>query len=328
MSATGSVVTLGETMALLDAPASGRLGPGSSLPLGLGGAESNVAIGLARLGVACTWISRVGDDALGTFVTREIQAEGVRVLAHRDPEAPTGLMLKEHRHGRPWRVRYYRRGSAASRLSAADIHDTVSAAIANADVLHLSGITAALGPGPLGAVERAIEVARAAGTLVSFDVNHRSTLWSDAEAARVLTRLVAAADLVFAGPQEATLVLGHGPLDGPPTVEDGEALARALVKRGPRTVVVKLGALGALAMSGDEVHAAPARPITVVDPVGAGDSFVAGYLSEVVAGGSLPDRLRMGNVLGAAVCEVRGDWEGLPTRDELRERPDAQDVVR
>ena len=329
MTPSGSVVTMGETMALLDAPASGRLGSGSTLPLGLGGAESNVAIGLARLGVACTWVSRVGDDALGSFLTREIRAEGVRVVAHRDPGAPTGLMIKEYRGARPWRVRYYRSGSAASRLSTADVDDAaVAAAITEADVLHLSGITAALGPAPRAAVERAIEVARAAGTLVSFDVNHRATLWSDDEAAPVLARLAAAADLVFAGPEEAALVLGR---DRPPpqaTFDDGEVLARELAKRGPGTVVVKLGALGALALSGDETHRAPARPVVVVDPVGAGDGFVAGYLSEAVAHRQVAECLRMGNALGAAVCGMRGDWEGLPTRDELAERPDTEDVVR
>jgi 2-dehydro-3-deoxygluconokinase len=317
-----AVVTVGETMALLDAPASGRLG--TVLPVGMGGAESNVAIGLARLGVDCTWVSRVGDDALGTFLTREIRAEGVRVLATRDPGAPTGLMLKELRNGRPWRVRYYRAGSAASRLSSADV-DAVAEEIAAADVLHLTGITAALGPAPRAAVERAMQVARAAGTLVSFDVNHRATLWSGDEAAPVLARLTAAADLVFAGPEEAALVLDRTP--GPVTVDEGEGLGRELAKRGPATVVVKLGALGALAVAGDEVHHAPALPITVVDPVGAGDAFVAGYLSEVVAGVTVPERLRTGNACGAAVCGVRGDWEGLPTRAELTELGD-EEVVR
>ena len=177
-----AVVTVGETMALLDVPASGRLGAGSALPVGIGGAESNVAIGLARLGVDCSWVSRVGDDALGTFVTRESRAEAVRVTAVRDPDAPTGLMLKEHRNARPSRVRYYRAGSAASRLSAADV-DAVSDEIGAAVVLHLTGITAALGASPLAAVQRAMEVARAAGTLVSFDVNHRATLWRDETAA-------------------------------------------------------------------------------------------------------------------------------------------------
>lgn len=328
MSSPGSVVTLGETMALLDAPASGRLGAGSALPLGIGGAESNVAIGLARLGVECTWISRVGDDALGTFVTREIRAEGVRVLVHRDPVAPTGLMLKEHRDGKPWRVRYYRTGSAASQLSAADIDDTAAAAIADATVLHLTGITAALGPKPLAALEHATEIARACGTLVSFDVNHRATLWPDHVAAPVLARLCATADLVFAGPEEAALILGRDEPTGPVTFEDGEALARELAKRGPRTVVVKLGALGAVAVSGDQVDRAPAAAVTVVDPVGAGDAFAAGYLSEVVAGGSLDRCLSVGNTLGGAVCQVRGDWEGLPHRAELHRRPGVSDVLR
>lgn len=318
-----SVLTIGESMALLDAPAAGRLG--AALPVRIGGAESNVAIGLARLGVDATWVSRVGDDALGTFVTREIRAEGVRVLAGRDAAAPTGLMVKEHRGGRPSRVRYYRAGSAASRLSPADV-DAVAGEIAAADVVHLTGITAALGAGPRAAVGRAVELARAAGTSVSFDVNHRATLWADDVAAPVLARLAASADLVFAGPEEAALVLGRAP--AAPSFEEGELLARELAERGPRTVVIKLGALGALALSGDEVHRVAALPIAVVDPVGAGDAFVAGYLGEVVAGGSVPDALHTANACGAAVCQVPGDWEGLPTRAELADLGDEREVVR
>ena len=324
--AHGSVVTLGETMALLNTPASGRLSSGSLLPVGIGGAESNVAIALARLGIPCTWISRVGADALGTLVVREIRAEGVHVVAERDAEASTGMMLKEFRGGRPWRVRYYRAGSAASRLSAADVDERT---VAEADVLHLTGITPALGPAPLHAVERAIEIARATGTLVSFDVNYRAALWPPAQAAPVLARLAASADLLFAGPNEAALVLGWDPPEARlPTFEDGEALARGLGKLGPATVVVKLGALGALAARGDEVHHGPAQPITVVDAVGAGDAFVGGYLSELVSAGSLPDCVRMGNALGAAVCQAPGDWEGLPTRDELGDRAHSDEIVR
>ena len=193
-------------------------------------------------------------------------------------------------------------------------------------LLHLTGITAALGPAPLAAVERAMQVARAAGTPVSFDVNHRATLWPDEVAAPVLARLAAAADLVFAGPEEAALVLGRPPV--PPSFEEGELLARELAKRGPRTVVVKLGALGALALSGDEAHRASALAVAVVDPVGAGDAFVAGYLSEVVAGGPVPDALRTANACGAAVCGVPGDWEGLPTRAELADVGGDQEIVR
>jgi 2-dehydro-3-deoxygluconokinase len=321
----GSVVTLGETMALLTAPSGRQLRSGTCLPVGIGGAESNVAIGLARLGVASTWISRVGDDAFGALVTREIRGEGVQVIAGQDSAAPTGMMVKEHRGGQPWRVRYYRAGSAASRLSPADIDDT---AVADADVLHLTGITPALGPGPLRAVEHAIEIAHRSNTLVSFDVNYRVTLWSPERAATVLSRLAATVDLIFAGPEEAALILGWEPPTGLPTVEDGENFARGLAKLGPETVVVKLGALGALGLTADRVKHAPAARITVVDAVGAGDAFVAGYLSERVAGAPMIDCLRMGNTLGGAVCQAPGDWEGLPTRDELSNPILAGDVLR
>ena len=187
----------------------------------------------------------------------------------------------------------------------------------DADVLHLTGITPALGPGPLEAVEHAIDIARQSGTLVSFDVNYRATLWSAEQAAPVLARIAAAVDLIFAGPEEAALILGWPPAPGAPTVEDGENLARGLAKLGPSTVVVKLGALGALGLTADTVHYAPAAAITVVDAVGAGDAFVAGYLSELVTGATIAECLAMGNTLGGAVCQQPGDWEGLPTRDEL-----------
>jgi 2-dehydro-3-deoxygluconokinase len=304
-----AVVTLGETMALLGVPANGLVR--EPVPIGLGGAESNVAIGLSRLGIPVTWISRLGDDALGSYLLRELRAEGVTVLADRDPEAPTGLMVKEHRNGTPTRVRYYRSGSAASRLSPADVDEKL---IAEADVLHLTGITPALGEGPRAAVVHAVEVARAAGTLVSLDVNHRRTLWSDAEARETLRSLLPAIDLLFAGPEEAALILGL-PTPGT-TWESGETLAARLAALGPATVVLKLGALGALA-HGDSVVRGEARPRTVVDVVGAGDAFVAGYLSELVRGSEPRRCLAVGNLAGGAVVGVRGDWEGLPTPAEL-----------
>jgi 2-dehydro-3-deoxygluconokinase len=320
---TGSVVTLGETMALLTAPSGRHLRGGTQLPIGIGGAESNVAIGLARLDVPVTWISRVGDDAFGAMVTREIRAEGVRVAAIVDTAAPTGLMVKEHLHGTPVRVRYYRAGSAASRLSPVDLDRTL---IADARVLHLTGITAALSPTALETVREAIRIARAAGTLVSFDVNHRVALWSTERATEVLRELCAAADLVFAGVSEAELVLG---VPGGSGSAGEDALAAGLAALGPATVVLKLGAAGALARTDGSTLRAAAEPIEVVDPVGAGDAFVAGYLSALTEGLPVDVCLRRGNQLGGAVCRVPGDWEGLPTRDELqRLGSHLEDVVR
>ncbi|OLR92710.1 sugar kinase [Actinokineospora bangkokensis] len=291
-------------MALLTVPASGvATGPPV---LGVGGAESNVAIAVARLGGRATWVSRVGDDALGRAVTREVRAEGVDVRAPLDPGAPTGLMVKEVRGGHPSAVRYYRAGSAASRLSESDVDPELVAA---ADVLHLTGITPALGPGPLRAVERAIALARAAGVPVSFDVNHRRTLWADSRAAPVLARLVASADLVFAGVEEAELVLGRGGTD--------EELAAGLTALGPATAVLKLGERGALAHADGRFVPAPTTPVRVVDPVGAGDGFVGGYLAELVLGEPVERCLATANAVGGYACTVPGDWEGLPTRADL-----------
>jgi 2-dehydro-3-deoxygluconokinase len=268
----------------------------------------------------------LGADAFGALITRELRAEGVRVIAQRDPIAPTGMMVKEHRNGSPWRVRYYRSNSAAAQLTPADLDE---ASIAEADVLHLTGITPALGPGPLLTIQRAIDIAHAAGTLVSLDVNYRTTLWPPEEAGAALSELAAGVDLLFAGPEEAELLLGWNQQPSSTTTfEDGENLARALLKLGPSTVVVKLGALGAIAVDGDQTYRSSTLPITVVDAVGAGDAFVAGYLSEHVGGAAIPECLKMGNILGGAVCQQPGDWEGLPTRDELTDSTFTGEVVR
>ena len=307
------VVTFGETVALLSAPEGRRLGNISSLSVGIGGAESNVAIALSRLGIACTWMGRVGADSFGDLVVREIPAEGVHVVAHRDDTGRTAVMVKEHPSGRPCRIWYYRHDSAASRLTPQDLDE---GEIAAAGVFHLTGITAGLGPGSLWAVRWAIEVARLANTLVSFDVNYRASLWSVHEASPVLRDLVARSHIVFAGLTEAALVLSGTP--AAPAGNDpwmlGEKLAHEIAALGPTRVVIKLGSHGALSLCDGEVHRADAHRVTVIDPVGAGDAFVGGYLSELVHDRPAATCLRTGNRLGALVCAARGDWEGLPDR--------------
>ncbi len=306
-----SVVTFGETMARLAVPEHGKPGSGTPLSMGIGGAESNVAIAVSHLGVPATWMGRVGDDDLGSLVVREILGEGVRVIAQRDPEAPTGLMVSEHRRGRPYRVRYYRSGSAGAQMTPDDLDEE---AIAAAGVLHLSGITPALGDGPAQAVEHAMKVARSAGTLVSFDVNYRRSLWRPDQAAPVLRDLLSEADIIFAGLSEAALLLdGDQDLGSPgadPWVAAREA-ARCLAALDHSHVVVKLGEHGALALRNGVLEEMPAVPVDVVDPVGAGDAFVGGYLAALVSDADLKACLTTGAELGALVCASPGDWEGV-----------------
>ncbi|MCD5316560.1 sugar kinase [Kineosporia babensis] len=314
------VVTIGETMALLTPPAAPRLRDGAPMTLGIGGAESNVAIALARLGHPVTWISRLGNDDFGTLVEREIRAEGVTVLAERDEAAPTGLMVKEARGGRTVGVRYYRAGSAASKLTSEHV-EAYREVIAGAAVLHLTGITPALGEGDetFTALSHAIQIARENQTLVSFDVNYRTTLWRGGpeHAVGALGRLAHFSDLVFAGPEEAVLASRRDFVgEVGESFEAGEALAEHLHSGG--STVLKLGATGALGLEQSGVlHRSPTTPVQVTDAVGAGDAFVGGYLSALLDGGSMPECLARANRLGGIVCQAIGDWEALPTRSEL-----------
>jgi 2-dehydro-3-deoxygluconokinase len=303
---TRPLLALGETMVLLSAPTVGRLRHMPSLDLGVAGAESNVAIGARRLGWPAAWVGRVGDDELGELVVGRIRAEGVDVAGVvRDPSAPTSLMVKERRTAGLVRVVYYRRHGPGSQLRPDDVDE---GRVAAAGLLHLTGITPALSRSARATVEHAVEVARAAGVPVSFDLNYRAALWPPDEAAPVLRDLAGRADLVFAGDDEAELC----GLDGDP-----EALARGLAALGAGHAVVKLGERGAVACADGRVQRVDAVPVQVVDPVGAGDAFVAGYLVETLAGRPVEERLRTAAACGAFAVTVPGDWEGLPDRAEL-----------
>jgi 2-dehydro-3-deoxygluconokinase len=299
------VLTFGETMALMRADQVGPLAHASTMSLGIGGSESNVAIGLQRLGVQAVWCGRVGSDSLGQLVEREIRAEGVDVRIAVDPSAPTGLMIKERRTPEAQRVSYYRAGSAGSRIAPADIDDQL---ISGAGLLHVSGITPALSAQAEATLRHAITVARAAGVPVSFDLNFRGNLWSAEGAGSVYRDIIPSADIVFAGEDEAAIAVGAG---------EPEELARRIAGLGPGQAVIKLGADGALALVNGSVFRQAAVPVSVLDTVGAGDAFVAGYLAELMEGRSPAERLRTAAATGAFACLVPGDWEGFPRRHEL-----------
>ncbi|KHF44737.1 sugar kinase [Saccharomonospora viridis] len=304
------VLTLGETMGLLTGERIGSLAHVSEMYVGVGGAETNVAVGLSRLGVPVTWIGRVGDDSLGRRVVREIRGEGVDVRARLDPDAATGLMLKELTGPGTSRVYYYRAGSAGSRLAATDVP---SGLVESVGLVHLTGITPLLSDSAREACLSVVRRARTAGVRVSFDVNYRSTLAPAHVAAEVLGELAAEADLLFGSPEELTHVVLGG-ATGEPEVD---ALVAALDPAGTREIVVKRGADGASTYAGDSVVHAPGHRIEVVDTVGAGDAFVAGYLSGDVQGWSVEEKLVRANACGALLCTMPGDWEAAPTPAEL-----------
>lgn len=300
------VVTFGETMALLTAPRTGRLRDMASLDLSIAGAESNVCIAVARLGRSAAWLGRVGADEFGELVLTRLRAEQVAVEgATVDSAAPTGLMVKERRRANTARVTYYRRGSAASLLVPEHLD---LASIGAARILHVTGITPALGAGPRAAVHAAVAHARAAGVLVSFDVNYRSALWPRDEAGAEFAALAAKADIVFAGEEEMTLLGAGDPLE----------MGRLLVDKGARAVVIKRGAAGACSVTAAGVFDAPAVAVQALDPVGAGDAFVGGYLVACLEDADEQERLALGCAVGAFAVSSIGDWEGLPSRSDLK----------
>ena len=299
------VVTLGETMVSLRTGTPLRLG--GTLTMTMAGAESNVAIGLARLGHTVRWGGRVGADEVGAFILRTLRAESVAVdTVVVDAERPTGLMLAERRISGISRVSYYRAGSAGSALTGTD----AAACLAEVPrILHVTGITPALSRSAGEAVAGAVAQARQDGALVSVDVNYRSALWTPQEARPVLSALVRSAQLVIASEDELGLVVTDP--------EDESAAADELAAYGVSHLVITRGARGATLWHERRAHYAAAIPVTVLDTVGAGDAFTAGLLSGVLDGLSPAATLRRGTVTGGFAVAAVGDWEGLPTRGEL-----------
>lgn len=297
------LVTLGETMALLSAPVPGPLRHMTSLGLSIAGSESNVAIAVRRLGSPAAWIGRVGADELGELILAVLRREDVDVgSAVRDTEAQTAIMFKERRHNVS-RVSYYRKGYAGSRLCPSDVDEH---AVSSARVLHITGITLGLSPSARAAAYAAVEMAKASDVLVSFDLNYRSALWAPSDAARELADMARRADLLFAGEDELAM-LG----------DDEAAALKRLMPGGGRTIVVKRGERGASAFDDDGQLDEPAVPVDVVDPVGAGDAFVGGYLYGVLNESDQSQRLKLGCASGACVVSSFGDWEALPTLEDL-----------
>lgn len=301
------VVTAGETMALLVPPGPGRLRHAHALSVLAGGAESNVAIGLTRLGIRAQWLSAVGDDELGEFVLHKIRAEGVDTSAViRVPGRPTGLYLREEVAG-AFRVYYYRAGSAACTLSPGTFETAI---VQGAAHLHLTGVTPALSPECAEFTRWLASVARDAGVTVSYDVNYRAKLWEGRDARAFTDSILPLVDVLLAGADEVETLWGW--------TDESQALDR-LTGAGARSVVLKLGALGCTAEVEGQRISSCGFPVQVRDPIGAGDAFAAGFIAASVWNEAPEQRLRTANAMGALCVQATGDYEGLPSRRELHE---------
>ncbi|GAB3232973.1 sugar kinase [Glycomyces halotolerans] len=291
------VLCLGESMIVL-APAPGTtLRRARDMRAGIAGAESNVAISLALLGARTAWHGKVGDDPFGHRILDALREAGVDCEGvQTDPGGRTGVYFKDPAPGGGTAVHYYRAGSAASAMCPGHLDG-----VQTPRILHLTGITPALSDTCDQLVDELIVDRPLEGAEVSFDVNYRPALWPVERAAPRLAELADAADIVFVGLDEAETLWGCA------TADD----VRTRIPKAA-TLVVKDGGDGVTCYTGDERHYSPAETVDIVEPVGAGDAFAAGFLYGRLRGAAPEACLRLGHRLAAGALQTSGDLAAPP----------------
>ena len=307
------ILTFGEAMTMFVAQSPGKLSEIEHFQRRIAGADTNVAIGLARLGFHVGWLSRVGSDSFGDFIRQTLEHEGLdcRYL-HNDSEHPTGLLFKERAlDGADPRVEYFRRGSAASHLAPQDARNVDFAALRH---IHATGIPPALSASARELSYHMLKKARAGGASISFDPNLRPSLWaSESDMCETLNTLAALSDWVLPGLSEGQLLTGQKtPYD----------VAGYYLDQGASAVIIKLGPEGSYYrghLDGQEESFTVdgCQVAEVVDTVGAGDGFAVGVISALLDGRSACQAAMRGNLIGAQAIQVVGDMEGLPDRERL-----------
>lgn len=295
------LLTIGETMVSFAPDAIGPLRYVQAYGTRTAGAESNVALGVRKLGHSAAWISKLGDDEMGKYILNNVRSEGVDCSGVRiDAQHRTGIMLKQ-RSGSETAVFYYRENSAASHLCPADLKEEM---FANAKILHLTGITPVLSASCADTISAAVALAKKHGVKISFDPNIRKKLWKEVDYTELMRSLTLAADIVLIGLDEAEALFG--------TTNADDTIAAILAKNPAAQIAVKDGAKGAIVASANEKHFIPPYACHCIEPIGAGDAYSAGFLAGVLEGASLETCGKMGGIAGALATETPGDVEGQP----------------
>ncbi|HAL48835.1 MAG: sugar kinase [SAR202 cluster bacterium] len=316
-------VTFGETLVQYNAEYAGPYDPAGSHVKGCAGAESNVAVDLKKLlpdDVETIWISRLGDDEAGRFILDSLHGQ-TTVVADVVTDRFTAEFHLNRIGNEPIRT-YRRKGSAASELTFA----VVEPHLAECDVLHVTGITPALSDTCHDTTLAAMQAAAGRGCPVSFDVNYREQLWSPGDAREVFDRMIEHANIFKVGHDEAETVWSLG--------LDAEQYARHFRERGVDVSIVTRGSDGAVLCDGPNVLVHPGYAVDIVDPVGAGDAFVAGFLAGILQQHNVVDLLALtsherrevlavsldiANVCGALTCTTRGDTVAMPNMAQVNE---------
>lgn len=301
------VITIGETMVVFDSTTAGPLRYSSAFTCHTGGAETNVAVGVVRQGHSAGWISRVGSDEFGRKIIQTFQGEGVDVSRVQvDPARNTGIFFRESVGNGEYRNTYYRSSSPFSVIRPDMLDEDY---IRSAKYLMVSGITLAVNPSAAATARRAMEIAKSAGVKVCFDPNLRLKMWTAEEARKTMEDLWPMVDIALPGAEEGDILFG---------LREPDDIVEHLQKNfGVETVVVKIGAEGAVGYQAGRRVVSPGFKAKVVDAFGAGDSFCAGILTGFLEDWPLERTLQYANAIGSIVVSRPGNIEAIPDRQQV-----------
>ena len=282
-----------------------------------GGAPANAAVAAARLGAQSGFIGKVGEDIFGRYLEGVLKQEGVDTRGMRfDTQARTTLVFIAMPDVNTAEFIFYRNPGSDMLLSPEEL-DT--ALLQETQCLHFGSLS--LIDEPIrSATLRAIEIARAAGAMISFDVNYRPALWQSQEAARLrMLETIPQVDLVKVNDTELALLTGSDDLD---------PASRSLLRKGPKLCVVTLGAKGSFFQTGQDSEFIPGYQVETVDATGCGDAFIASLLFQLVKDGKMladlsPARLsgalNYANAVGALTSLTQGVIPALPYAHQVEE---------
>lgn len=273
----------------------------------LGGAELNVAIGCARLGIESGWISRLGNDDFGKYILKTVRGEGIDISEVKlVDQYPTSVYFREVLADGSSRSFYYREKSPTSTMKSEELNEEY---FKNAKVLHITGVFPSITKNNREIILESVKLAKKHNLTVSFDPNIRLKMWTKEEAKAYIEKLLPDVDILLIGDEEIEILLGDV------TIEDA---IKTFHGYGIEKVIVKKGAKGALGSDGKNIYEVDAiKPKALVDTVGAGDGFAAGFLTSFIKGKTLEECVKFANAVGSLVVGVEGDNEGLPYYDDV-----------
>lgn len=303
-----NILLIGEPMGLFIAKQEGSLEEASEYRFAVAGAEFNVAVGLSRMGHNVGYVTRLGADPFGKKILKALSDNNISTsMVSFDDMRSTGFMLKSKVSSGDPEIYYYRRNSAASSISSSII-DEID--LDKFDYLHLTGIFPALSQTNLNTTIYLIKKAKDKGIIIFFDPNLRPQLWGDKETMiAVINKIAGMSDYFMPGINECEALTGS---------REPDRAAEFYSKIGAGNIVIKLGEDGAYINGGSCCETVKGYNVEhVVDTVGAGDGFAAGFISALAEGLDCINAVRRGNAVGAMQVMSEGDNEGLPTREEL-----------